>query len=215
MPAGNYWWKVIRNSADDFESGNDKTESLVRSFSVAAYVPGINKLVYPPDEYTVEKSLLPRMSFNWKIASEYKNPGTDEADCVLQISRSASFASNVLEETIPLQQYTGVNLQSGTYYWRVGVMKDGKVTALSDSRKLNVTNPLGAPKILLPAVDSQLVVEESQSVPVEWDQVDGADYYKLVVYDENGRAYKTEKLSDSKTRLNLPVTGGAEGAFTK
>ena len=120
-----------------------------------------------------------------------------------------------MEETIPLQQYSGVKLSNGTYYWRVGVMKDGKVTALSESRKLNVTKPLAAPQILQPSDASQLVIDESQSVPVEWNEVEGAEYYKLVVYDESGRAYKTEKLSASKTRLSLPVTGGTESLFTK
>ena len=215
LPEGNYWWKVVRSSDDDLESGNDKIESDVRSFTVAAYVPGINKLVYPPDEYAIEKSLLPRMNFSWKIASEYKSSESGESNSVLQISQSPSFADNVVEETIPLQQYTGLNLASGTYYWRVGILQDGKITALSDSRKLNVTNPLSAPQIIQPAPDSRLIVDDSQAIAVEWNEVEGAAYYKLVVYDENGSTFKTEKLSESKIRLELPVNGEEEGVFTK
>ena len=202
LPEGNYYWRVLRNSEEDRESGNDHAQSTVRSFNVAAYVPGVNKLSWPPDDYAVEYDQLARLIFNWKLASEYKSAGLDS---VLQIAKSNTF-NNILEtQTLSKQEYTGVSLTSGTYYWRVGVIRDGTETAFSEPNKLNVLNPMQAPKILQPQEAAKLVVAESDPISFEWQPIDGADYYKILVYDEKGNAIKSEKVNEPKARLELPV----------
>lgn len=212
LPEGTYYWKVLRNSAEDREASNEFAESSVRSFTVAKYVPGINRLVYPPDNYLIEEKLLPRMSFSWKLASEYKGAG---AEAVLQISENSAFNNPLIQETLSASDFTGAKLTDGTYYWRVGVLRDGNIEALSDSRSFRVTQPFAAPQIIQPQNAEKLVVAYKDSLAVEWNEVYGADYYKLVIYDDEDKPYKTEKVSDTKLRLNLPMKDDTEAAYTK
>lgn len=212
LPEGTYYWKVLRNSDEDRETSNEFAQSGVRSFTVSKYVPGVNKLVYPPDNYLIEERLLSRLAFSWKLASEYKASGLES---VLQISNSSNFTNTLVEENLSDSQFSGAKLAEGTYYWRVGVMRDGKVEALSDSRKLLVTEPLSSPQITKPLDLSKLIVAYTDSLSVEWKEVSGADYYKLVIYDEEGKPYKTERTAETKTRVSLPMKDDIEGAYTK
>ena len=212
LPEGTYYWKVLRNSDEDRETSNEFAQSGVRSFTVSKYVPGVNKLVYPPDNYLIEERLLSRLAFSWKLASEYKASGLES---VLQISNSSNFTNTIVEENLSDSQFSGAKLAEGTYYWRVGVMRDGKVEALSDSRKLLVTEPLSSPQITKPLDLSKLIVAYTDSLSVEWKEVSGADYYKLVIYDEEGKPYKTERTAETKTRVSLPMKDDIEGAYTK
>ena len=208
---GTYYWRVQRDSEEDREAANEFAQSDVRSFTVAKYIPGINKLVYPPDNYLIEEKLLPRMAFSWKLASEYKGDGVE---AVLQISENSAFKNPLVEEKLSVSEFTGTKLSDGTYYWRVGVMKEGNVEALSDSRSFRVTKPLAAPQIIQPQDASKLVLAYTDNIAVEWKKVIDAAYYKLVIYDEEGNPYKTEKVSENKTRLSLPVST-EEGTYTK
>ena len=210
LPEGTYYWRVMRNSEEDRESGNDHAQSVVRSFSVAAYVPGINKLSWPPDGYSVEHDQLARLSFNWKLASEYKAAGLES---VLQIAKSDVFNNILVTQTLSKPEYTGASLISGTYYWRVGVLKDGEEVAFSEPNKLNVLNPMSAPKIMSPQNGEKLIVAYTKPVDFEWQKVSGADYYKLAVYDEKGNVVQTEKVNEPRLKLELPVASATE--YTK
>ena len=203
LPQGNYYWRVLRNSEEDRKDGNDHAQSTVRSFSVAVYVPGVNKLSWPPDGYSVERDQLARLNFNWKLASEYTSAGLDS---VLQIAKSETFNNVLQTQTLSKQEYSGASLTSGTYYWRVGVIRDGTETAFSEPNKLNVLNQMQAPKIIQPENSAKLVVAESEPLSFEWQPVDGADYYKILVYDEKGIAVKSEKVNEPKAKLELPIS---------
>ena len=219
LPEGTYYWRVMRNSEEDRESGNDHAHSVVRSFSVAAYVPGINKLSWPPDGYSVEHDQLARLNFNWKLANEYKSAGLES---VLQIARSEDFNNVLVTQTLSKPEFTGASLISGNYYWRVGVLKEGVETAFSEPNKLKVLNPMSAPKIKSPQNEEKLIVAYNEPVAFEWQKVSGADYYRLMVYDEKGSVVKSERVSEPKLKLELPVGAGsgtgtspASPAYTK
>ena len=209
LPKGTYYWRVMRNSEEDREAGNEYAYSVVRSFSVDLYVPGVNKLSWPPDGYSIEQEQLARLNFNWKLASEYKASGLES---VLQIARTEAFDNVLVKQTLSKTEYSGASLGSGNYYWRVGIVKDGEETAFSEPYKLKVLDPMQAPKITQPAEAAKLVVPYSQAVAFEWQKVSGADYYKLVVYDENGNAVKSERVSESKAKLELPVAATSPAA---
>ena len=209
LPKGTYYWRVMRNSEEDREAGNEYAYSVVRSFSVDLYVPGVNKLSWPPDGYSIEQEQLARLNFNWKLASEYKASGLES---VLQIARTEAFDNVLVKQTLSKTEYSGASLGSGNYYWRVGIVKDGEETAFSEPYKLKILDPMQAPKITQPAEAAKLVVPYSQAVAFEWQKVSGADYYKLVVYDENGNAVKSERVSESKAKLELPVAATSPAA---
>ncbi len=202
LPQGTYYWKVLRASEEDRESGNEHAQSAVRSFTVAPYIPGLNKLSWPPDGYAVEQEQLARLGFSWKLASEYKAAGLNS---VLQIAKSDTFNNIIESQTLSKAEYSGLSLDSGSYYWRVGVVKDGEETAFSEAHKLRVLNPMAAPKIIQPEEAGKLVVAYETPVDFEWQPVIGADYYKLSVYDAEGNIIKNEKLTEAKASLELPV----------
>ena len=211
LPEGTYYWRVIRNSEEDRESGNDHAQSAVRSFNVAVYVPGINKLSWPPDGYSVEYEQLARLNFNWKLATEYKSAGLES---VLQIAKSEDFNNPLVTQTLSTPEYTGASLSSGNYYWRVGVLKDGKETAFSEPNKLKVMNLMQAPKITSPQNEEKLIVAYSDPVGFEWQKVSGADYYRLSVYDDNGNVVKSERVNEPKIKVELPVAATVPSAGT-
>jgi hypothetical protein len=203
LPEGTYFWRVMRNSEEDRESGNDHALSVVRSFTVAKYVPGINKLSWPPDGYSVEHDQLARLNFSWKLASEYKAAGLES---VLQIAKSDAFNNILVTQKLSTPEFSGASLISGNYYWRVGVIKDGAETAFSEPNNLKVLNPMQAPKITQPEEAAKLVVAYSEPVSFTWQPVSGADYYKLSVYDSEGTLIKNEKTPGARAALELPVT---------
>ncbi len=202
LPEGTYYWRVMRNSEEDRESGNDHALSVVRSFTVAKYVPGINKLSWPPDGYSVEHDQLARLNFSWKLASEYKAAGLES---VLQIAKSDAFNNILVTQKLSTPEFSGASLISGNYYWRVGVIKDGAETAFSEPNNLKVLNPMQAPKITQPEEAAKLVVAYSEPVSFTWQPVSGADYYKLSVYDSEGNLIKNEKTPGARASLELPV----------
>ena len=217
LPEGNYYWKVVRNSEDDRETGNEKAQSAVRSFSVAPYIPGVNKLSWPPDGYAIERDQLGHLVFNWKLASEYKKEGLDS---IIQIAKSEAFSTVLITQTLSTPEYTGASLISGNYYWRVGVVKDGNATAFSEPNQLKVMDPMPAPKVTSPQNDSKLIVAYSEPVSFEWENLPGADYYRLTVYDQAGNALKSERVNGTRIKLELPVNAslpseGLTGAYTK
>lgn len=202
LPEGTYYWRVLRNSEEDRESGNDHAQSSVRSFTVAKYLPGVNKLSWPPDGYSIENEQLARLNFNWKLASEYKAAGLES---VLQIAKSEAFNNILVNQKLSAPEYSGASLTSGTYYWRVGVIKDGLETAFSEPNKLRVLNPMQAPKITQPEEAAKLVLAYTEPLSIEWQPVPGADYYRLLVYDVSGNVVKSERVNESKLKVELPV----------
>ncbi len=201
MPEGTYYWKVLRKSDEDRSTKNESAESEIRSFTIAKYIPGVNKLSWPPDGYSVEKDQLARLNFSWKLASEYK---AENLPSVLQFAQSADFTNVVEEKTLTESQFAGAALQKGDYYWRIGVQKDGNSFAFSDPYRISVLTPMTAPVIIQPQKDEKLILANTAPVPFEWQPVSGADYYKLVITDEKGSVVKSEKTSNTWAKLDLP-----------
>ena len=209
LPEGNYYWRVIRNAS------GDNTVSEVRSFSVANYVPGVNKLSWPPDGYSIEYDQLSHLNFSWKLAQEYKDSGYQS---VFQISKTKDFNKVEAEERIAEVSYSGASLTSklldGDYYWRVGVLQDGRASAFTEPNSLSIQQLLGAPEITLPANGEKLLLAQTDPVIFAWNEVNGADYYKLVIYDEKGTAVKNEKVSGTQAKIKLEQEA-ASTDFTK
>ena len=203
LPEGTYFWKVIRSSGEDTATQNENAESEIRSFVVEKYVPGLNKLTWPPDGYSIENEQLARLNFTWKIASEYKN---EEVQSVIQFAESDSFNKLLMEKTLSDPEYKGASFPHGEYYWRVGILKDGEKTAFSEPYKITVVELMDSPEIILPKNNSKMVLDYTEPVSFEWMAVNGADYYKLEIFDEEGNAVKSEKVGFTKIRLELPLS---------
>ena len=174
---GTYYWKVVRSSEDD----EGTRESEVRKFSVIKYVPGENRLVYPPENYSVEDIKIATTNFMWKLADEYKNTDTEST---IQISSDADFKNIVAEAVTKNQSYSGTKLKSGKYYWRIGVYNDFENQLdFTKPRLLNITAELAPPQITYPAPGQEFVVLRNTPVAIKWNPVPEADYYQVTIFD--------------------------------
>lgn len=178
---GEYFWKVIRHSKD---SDDISPESEVRSFTLAKYVPGVNRLVYPPENYEVETVRLFETKFVWRLADEYRKSGEKS---VIQISRKSDFASTEKEAVLDGNSFDNLKLTEGAYYWRVGIQsEDNKIAYATEPRRFNVIKELESPEIIFPAGNSVLLTHATKSTKFVWKNVEGADYYNFRLFDSKG-----------------------------
>lgn len=187
LPVGNYFWKIVRQSAED----EGTSESEVRQFSVIKYVPGQNRLLYPPNNYSVENVKMANTSFMWKLADEYKN---SNAESILQISATSDFKQILTEVKTKSQELSNIKLKDGKYYWRIGVYNSYEdKTDYTQPRFFNVVGELSSPKITAPLNGNLLVAMPKTPLNLTWDAVEDADLYKVTIYDTQASKVIYEK----------------------
>ena len=199
LPAGTYYWKVERTSAED----DGIALSDIRAFSVDPYVPGENKLVYPPDNFAVEKQKLKNTAFMWKLASEYQK---QETTSVFQVSKTLDFNKNLVEVKTTDIQTKDLDLNDGSYFWRVGVLSPySDEMVYTSARSFKVLGQLASPVITKPLSGATLTVYGENPVRITWNGVSDADYYRVKVYDQNEKL--VGEVSSTKflyANLSLP-----------
>lgn len=182
LPAGNYYWRVTRASAEDAVD----SVSEIRQFTVEKYQPGQHKLVYPPADYAIESSKLQNLTFKWKLAAEYAG---NAVETVLQVSPDRKFERNVTEVKTTEMEANLSKLASGNYYWRIGVpnLQEPEKIDYTAARKLTVQDVLGQPTIVSPLNGATITGNIERKTQFYWTEVREADYYKIKVYDRNDK----------------------------
>lgn len=186
IPDGTYFWRVIRKASepDDFTPQSD-----IRSFSVQKIAKDKNRLVYPPENFSVEPEQFVKTRFAWKIADDFK---TDSSASVLQISTGKDFSKIKFEKKLvnqeKIENLAGLSLPSGTYFWRVGIeSENGEKSGFSDFRVLNILKKLSAPEFILPKENSTYLTYSEKSTRLVWKKTYGADYYNIKICGKNGK----------------------------
>lgn len=178
---GKYYWKVVRHSSDP-DDLNPVSE--IRSFAVAKHVAGVNRLIYPPEIYSVEEMVLPGTKFIWKLADEYKDMGVES---ILQISKNKDFSQIVEEIPVKGTIIDNVSLKNGNYYWRVGIRnQEEELSAFTDPRSLKILKELEKAEFISPAEKSVHLTYENKPTTVSWKSVPGAEYYDVKIYGPDG-----------------------------
>ena len=199
---GDYYWKVVQNLILE-ETGKTKTvESEVRKFTVGMSKIESDRLLLPPDSFTVEKSLLSGLTFMWKTASK------NSLSSKLQFSSSSDFTSVVLEtDEITSDSIKNISLNEGKYYWRIENSykdKSGETRKkYSDSRQLYVVGELSNPVLKYPSSNEKISIRNITSVDVDWNGVEGADYYKVRLLDSSNNIMREYNCVES-TSLSIP-----------
>ena len=201
LPAGSYYWKVVRTSAED----DSPMSSEIRRFIVEKYIPGETKLIYPPENYAAESSKVRTTAFMWKLAADYEEANVQS---VVQISPSLKFDRDTKEFSTEEQSLKDVSLVAGSYYWRVGVKTAGSDMTYTSPRALTVLGQLGRPAIISPAADSTMSIPADNQIKVSWTAVPEADYYKLKVYDSSEKLV-AEIGSTKQTSASVPLSSAA------
>ena len=209
LKEGAYYWRILRNSPEDFETSVSDTRTIV----VEKYIPGENKLTYPPDNYSIEKDKLESLNFMWKLAEEYKNK---QLKTNVQFASDKSFTQNVKEIYTDSAELTKVQLNSGNYYWRIKVdcpdYSDKPV--YSSIRKINVLEPLGTVKFVQPKQNETKLIYENQTTKISWNKIAGADYYNLQIYNSNNELVKSFP-SITENSVNVELASISSDAETK
>lgn len=202
MADGTYYWKVVRNSPTEKHA----SESNVGSFIVKYQAPQKTHLVYPPENYTVEKDRVYKTQFAWVISSEYNDT---DVTSIFQISRSKSFNDNVFEISTKKTDAQNVKLTEGSYYWRIGVKPEGVSAPLeySDIQKINVGGVLSAPEVIWPPKDGVVILPGTRELNITWKPVNEAQYYKAKIIDPKTQKvlYEGEAVTSTKNTLKIPL----------
>lgn len=193
-----YYWKVIRTSSEPEDLA---PESEVRSFSVAKYVSVPTKLLFPPEEYSVEKSKLSTVRFMWKAADEARTK-----DAVIQVAFDKDFKTLMLEKQIAGTTYENMQLSNGDWYWRVATQDSDGSYNYTEPRHLVVLKELEAPKLTNVSEKEEFVVANDSKTRFSWTPVDGADYYNVRVYDaSNILVAESPEVIGTATSFKLPA----------
>lgn len=198
---GTYYWKVVR-FCSDYEDENP--ESPVRSFTLAKYIPGVNRLIFPPDGYSVEESKASSTRFIWKLADEFSSDGSES---VIQFASERDFKNISKEVPLSASVYENPDFKSGLYYWRIGVKtsEEEEASSFTEARRIVVLKELKMPEVVFPRENSVLVTYDERPLKLKWNEVDGADYYKVTVYDSEGNiAAEKAPLTEKTINFKLP-----------
>lgn len=179
LPAGKYYWRVVR-----IDENNNELFSNVRDFTVSQFVPKTTELVFPPENYSVESTRLSVTQFIWNLSDSFNKSKTNS---IVEIAKDKNFTSDLKSFSSSGISYTGVVLSQGEYYWRVRAINsdDNSEVAKTDSRKIIILNELSKPEITSPADNESFALYDNESVTVNWKTVDGAEYYKVKVSDKD------------------------------
>jgi hypothetical protein len=212
---GQYYWAV---SQTDIE-GNDSALSPVYSFTALAGEL-IQRLVFPPDGYVIEASMLPDIRFTWKTNLPFQTR--------FQIAGNPGFSSALVDEAVDGEIFQGRMLSEGTWYWRIQARDSGGAVFETPPGVFIAAPPITAPSLLEPEPDGRAVIQEGEPLVFSWTSQEGAEYYQFKLYyeeDRNNTVYENNLAEGTRQGLsmaNLPRgelpldgTGPCAGKFPK
>ena len=197
LPAGQYFWRVVR-----IDEKQKEFFSTVRDFTVSEFIPKNTELVFPPENFGVESIRLGTVQFIWKLSDSIDKLKTQS---VIEISNDNDFTSNVKQIKTDGISYSGISMPEGSYFWRVKAVnvEDGTEIVKTQSRVIHVLKPLDTPDVISPAENSVLSLYTNDSVKLEWKEVTDSDYYNVKVFDSESKEMLAEYDSVKANSINV------------
>ena len=170
-----YYWRVIPSSDSGLFTWSDTWQ-----FTTMEHEVDIPKVQLGQPENSAEE-LPTDVSFEWEPAD-----GFDRYQ--FQLSTESDFSSTVTNETVNDNTIIAEGLDHETdYHWRVRIRYDGNSGPWSEVRSF--TTEQQEEEIEIPAVSLVAPENNSDEVPVvtilEWEQIDDADVYQIMINDDN------------------------------
>lgn len=199
---GIYYWYVTFTDSE----GTLSPASEVRSFSV---VEGGNvfRPVFPTEGFTISDSLIYDTKFTWKS----NLPG----EVLLEVATDRDFSNVVLskESQGSAGGVYGISLSSGAYFWRIRSNSALSDSFTSSGTSFNVAGPLDAPRITRPAENGKVVIRPGGVARFDWETVNEADFYKVVITSEDGREVYAPDETESSS-FNADFASVPSGQYT-
>jgi hypothetical protein len=199
MMPGQYYWAVSQTDTE----GNDSAFSPAHVFT-ALEGEMIQTLVFPPDGYVTEASMLPDLRFTWKTNLPFQTR--------FQVSKDSGFSSAVIDEAAGGEAFQGRILPEGTWYWRIQA-RDRDAVFETPLRSFTVAPPIAAPQLRAPAPGSRVLIQE-QPLVFSWAASEGAEYYQFKLYheaDRNAAVYENNLAEEPMQSLSLE--GNPDGNY--
>ncbi|WP_027729347.1 FecR domain-containing protein [Treponema sp. C6A8] len=163
-----YFWTVSQIDAE----GNESEKSDIQSFyALSGNI--VQRTIFPPDDYTIWNPLVADTRFTWKTNLTFAQS--------IEFSRNKEFTDIAFEAKTLNAAYSGVDLEEGTYWWRLKA-ENGNFYRTSPAKKLTIVPELDAPVPLDPTPEKRAVVRPNQEYEFKWQPVEEAEYYRLTVY---------------------------------
>lgn len=199
LPKGTYFWRVVRIDQD-----KNEFFSSVRDFTVSEYIPKATQLVYPPENYSVERERLTATQFIWNLSESISKLKTQS---VVEIAKDEAFTQIVQSVNSNGISYTGFNIPEGKYFWRVRAVDTAEYSEIekTGSRVLNVIKPLDVPEIILPANNSTLTIYSGDAVKLSWKEIPESDYYVVKFIDEKNNTVISQYDSIKTNAVNVSL----------
>jgi hypothetical protein len=104
---GLYYWNV--SYADEYPSSQTGT-------FFAAEKEYSQRLVFPPDRYSIEETYLPDLRFSWETNVSH--------EVRFQVSSRQDFSRTEIDAVVTDDYYQGISLPPGEWYWRIVAQGD-------------------------------------------------------------------------------------------
>jgi len=197
---GRWYWSV--RYVD--QEGTESHPASVRQF-VAMEEATEQRLLYPPDGYTIAQGLVADTPFTWKTNST--------EDTRLQIASTSDFSDPVINQVQNGGSASCPFLDTGTWYWRIVTQAAGLELA-SNPRSFTVAGPLNTPVPVSPETDSRVIVRPGGSVTFRWKPVTGATSYTFRLYHpDNEKSPVVERAWLSGTETVISRNSIPEGSW--
>lgn len=192
LKEGNWYWGV---SFVDFE-GNQSPRSDVHTFYAMIGNPE-QRTIEPAQDYMVSENLVMDLRFTWR-----KNlPAGFES--TLEIARDSQFNDKVFVTAADEYNYSGVNLSSGDYYWRLhSVSKTDGMVLDTPAKHFTVVGNLARSNLI--DLEDKAIVRDNKPFTFNWTPVDDADFYRVEIYRiSTGELLYTDNVYDTKLNLDM------------
>lgn len=200
LPDGHYVMKIHGIDAKNGLEGKDSTHYYTLDARPVPPLPAS-----PDEDANIEsKNLILRWSAQ-----------NDAIGYNLQISKQADFETTLDDQTVEDVEYINqLQLQPGTYYWRIATQATDEEGPFSDPQRFNIIPP--APKPLAPQGDDEhLIFRWQQGGPGLKYQIQLAndENFTNVVLDKESTTPRLEVDRPSNNRLYLRMRPIANGDF--
>lgn len=182
LKEGHWYWAITMKDSE----GNVSPVSEVRSFYTMRGMPE-QHTIEPADGYNCALALLPDTKFTWKrnIPENFVSQ--------IEIAADSNFRSIVYSAPVNSTSLKGINLELGTYYWRLKSSSTTDDTQLiTPPKTLNILGPLDATRLSAPG--GRAIARETIPFNFKWGDVEGADYYKITIFNTSDESMVYENV---------------------
>lgn len=196
-----YFWAV---RWQDVEGNFSEWSDFRRiSFVDALYS---QRIIYPPQDYTIAESLIRNTRFTWRSNLPVKKH--------FQLSSDPQFSSYEYDEEVKGETFLGKNWRPGKWYWRIRAFNpDGTVALDSKTSSFLIIAPFDEPKIESPKPRENFVFRKNRVVNFVWQELPHAEYYSIEVTKEGRATPVFAKGIHFGTTLDLDLKPYGEGKY--